>query len=132
LKKENLARGTSLKEENKKPMWKAILHCKCPVCAEGDLFKTKATDLLKFNELREKCQVCGFGFMPEPGFYQISLFFTYAVGVAIFIVFGFATYYFLNDPPLWTYYGIIVTAAVLATPWNLRYSKVIMLYAFGR
>ena len=117
--------------ENKKSMVQAMAQCKCPVCTEGDMFKTKATNLKKFNELKEKCEVCGFRFMPEPGFYQISLFLTYAVSVAIFLIFGVATYYLFNDPPLWVYYVTIFTPALLTVPWNLRYSKVVMLYFFG-
>jgi uncharacterized protein (DUF983 family) len=110
---------------------KGILGCKCPVCKEGDMFKSKATNLNKFNELNQNCKTCGFSFMPEPGFYQISMFFTYMVGVAIFIVFGFLTYFIFNDPPLWVYYVTIFVPTFLTTPWNLRYSKVVMLYYFG-
>jgi hypothetical protein len=36
-----------------------------------------------------------------------------------------------NDPPLWVYYTAIFVPAILATPWNLRYSKVVILYVFG-
>ncbi|HSI78792.1 MAG TPA: DUF983 domain-containing protein [Lunatimonas sp.] len=118
-------------ESQKMPMLKAMVLCKCPICTEGDMFKTPATNLKHFNELKTSCDVCGFMFMPEPGFYQISLFFTYAVGVAIFIVFWVATYWLLNDPPLWVYYWSISIPAVVTAPWNLRYSKVFMLYLFG-
>lgn len=110
---------------------RAMLTCKCPVCTKGDMFKSPATDLRNFNELRNSCEVCGYEFMPEPGFYQVSLFFTYAVGVAIFVVFGFIAYWVFNNPPLWVYYVVIITPAVITAPWNLRYSKVMMLYAFG-
>ncbi|WP_035071969.1 DUF983 domain-containing protein [Anditalea andensis] len=116
---------------NKKSTLQAILQCKCPKCTKGNMFKSSALNMAKFNELNDACSVCGFSFRPEPGFYQISLFVTYAIGVAIFIIFGFATYYVLNDPPLSVYYITIITPAVLTTPWNLRYSKVLMLYAFG-
>lgn len=127
----DISYDTSMSGESKKSMFKAMLQCKCPVCTEGDMFKTKATNLKRFNELKEKCPVCGFRFMPEPGFYQISLFFSYMVNVAIFAVFGVATYYLLNNPPLWVYYAAIFIPAIIAVPWNLRYSKVIMLYVFG-
>ncbi|WP_143960626.1 DUF983 domain-containing protein [Litoribacter populi] len=112
-------------------MLQAMVACKCPVCTKGNMFKTAATDLWNFNELKEECEVCGFKFMPEPGFYQVSLFFTYAVGVAVFIVFGFIAYYLFNDPELWVYYVVILIPAILVTPWNLRYSKVLMLYFLG-
>tara|TARA_R110002111_G_scaffold144761_2_gene211017 strand:- start:225 stop:647 length:423 start_codon:yes stop_codon:yes gene_type:complete len=119
----------ALGKDNKK--LNAMLHCKCPVCKEGDMFKTSALNMSKFNELNKNCKECGFDFMPEPGFYQISMFFTYMVGVAIFVVFGFLTYLAFNDPPLWVYYVTIFIPTILSTPWNLRYSKVVMLYYFG-
>jgi uncharacterized protein (DUF983 family) len=121
----------SFSRKSKKSMLEAMIKCKCPVCTEGDMFKTGATNLSKFNELKPACEVCHFRFMPEPGFYQISLYFTYAVNVAFFLVFGFGAYYLFNDPPLWVYYTAIFVPAILATPWNLRYSKVVMLYVFG-
>lgn len=123
--------STSKRDNTKRSMLQAMVHCKCPVCTEGDMFKTKATNLSKFNELKPACEVCGFKFMPEPGFYQLSLFFTYAVCVAFFVVFGFATYYLLDNPPLWVYYVAVITPTIIATPWSLRYSKVVMLYVFG-
>jgi uncharacterized protein (DUF983 family) len=129
--KETLSYGSLKEERSRKAMFKAMLQCKCPVCTKGDMFKTRATKLARFNELKAACKVCGFRFMPEPGFYQLSLYFTYAVCVAFVVIFGFATYYLLNDPPLWVYYLAILLPTTLATPWSLRYSKVVMLYAFG-
>ena len=123
--------STSMSGKTKKSMLQAMVQCKCPVCTEGDMFKTKATNLSKFNELKPACEVCGFRFMPEPGFYQLSLYFTYAVCVAFFVVFGFATYYLFDNPPLWVYNVAVITPTILATPWSLRYSKVVMLYVFG-
>ncbi|WPP47981.1 DUF983 domain-containing protein [Catalinimonas niigatensis] len=95
------------------------------------MFKTKATNLSKFNEIKPACDVCAFRFMPESGFYQLSLYFTYAVYVAFFVIFGVATCYLLNDPPLWVYYVAVILPTIIATPWSLRYSKVVMLYVFG-
>ncbi len=123
--------STIMSKKGKLPMLQAMAQCKCPVCTKGDMFKSKATNLQKFNELKQHCEVCGFRFMPEPGFYQISLFFTYAINVAIFVVFGFAAYLLLEDASIWTYGAIITIPSILAVPWNLRYSKVIMLYVFG-
>lgn len=117
--------------EEKLPMVQAIVLCKCPRCTRGDMFKTSALNLGQFNELREACEHCGLRYQVEPGFYQISMFFTYAVSVALIVVFGFGAYLIFNDPPLWVYYIAIFTPLILTTPWNVRYSKVMMLYFFG-
>lgn len=120
-----------MSDSKKLPKLQAMVQCKCPVCTKGDMFKTKATDLKHFNELNPKCKVCGFAFMPEPGFYQISLYMTYAINVAIFVIFGVAAVWLLEDPSIWAFAAFITIPAILAVPWNLRYSKVIMLYIFG-
>ncbi|MFD2033864.1 DUF983 domain-containing protein [Belliella marina] len=111
-------------------LWLSMESCKCPICTKGDMFKSSATDLKKFNELNESCSNCGFKFMPEPGFYQISMFLTYAFSVALFVIFGFLTYLIFDNPPLWVYYAMIFIPAIITVPWSLRYSKVIMLYIF--
>ncbi|MCC5937718.1 MAG: DUF983 domain-containing protein [Lunatimonas sp.] len=111
-------------------LFPSLLGCKCPVCTRGQMFRSSALDMRNFNELNKQCAVCGYDFMPEPGFYQISLFITYAFGVAIFVVFGVLTYLIFESPKLWHYYLMIFIPAVLFTPWNVRYSKVLMLYAF--
>lgn len=111
-------------------VWPSLAGCKCPNCTKGPMFKSNALDLRKFNELNENCPNCGSGFMPEPGFYQISMFVTYAFSVALFVIFGFLTNLIFNDPPLWIYYIMILIPASVSIPWSLRYSKVIMLYIF--
>lgn len=131
IQRENSSYTKKIDWKTKKPVWQAIVQCKCPNCTEGDLFKTKATDLRRFNELNAVCKVCGFNFMPEPGFYQLSLYFTYVVSIAFFVVFGVATYYLFHNPALWVYYVAVITPTILTAPWNVRYSKVVMLYAFG-
>lgn len=118
-------------KKNRLPILQAIIRCKCPVCTRGDMFKTSAFNLKKFNELKERCDFCGFNFQPEPGFYQISLYFTYMTSVSILIIFGLSTYFILENPPLWVLYIAVLTPVILSVPWNVRYSKVLMLYIFG-
>jgi len=110
--------------------WQSLASCKCPLCTKGSMFKSKALDLRNFNELNESCPSCGSSFMPEPGFYQISMFVTYAFSVALFVIFGILANVIFNDPPLWVYYIMIFIPAIISVPWSLRYSKVIMLYLF--
>jgi uncharacterized protein (DUF983 family) len=131
ISQKDISHSTVMTRKTKLSKLQAMAQCKCPVCTKGDMFKSKATNLKKFNELKQKCEVCGFRLMPEPGFYQISLFFTYAINVIIFVIFGFAAYFLLNEASIWTYGAIIAIPSIVAVPWNLRYSKVIMLYIFG-
>lgn len=120
-----------MSESHRLPTLSAIIQCKCPVCTQGDMFKTSAINLKRFNELKEKCEVCGYGFQPEPGFYQMSLYFTYAISIGILVIFGFGTYFLLDGPSLWVIYVAVLIPAILSIPWNIRYSKVMVLYIFG-
>lgn len=120
-----------MKKDSGLPVLQAIIKCKCPVCRKGDMFKTPAVNLKRFNELKARCEVCGFNFQPEPGFYQISLYFTYMTSIAILLLFGLSTYFLLDSPPLWILYIAVLTPLILSVPWNVRYSKVLMLYIFG-
>jgi uncharacterized protein (DUF983 family) len=123
ISQENSSHTAAIGKKARLSMMQAMAGCKCPICTEGDMFKTSALNLSRFNELRTECTVCGFKFMPEPGFYQLSLYFTYAVNVGLSIVLGFATYFLFNNPPLWVYYAVIGIPAIIIVPWNLRYSK---------
>lgn len=117
--------------ENQKTTLQSMAHCKCPVCTQGDMFKSGPLNVAKFNELKESCEVCGFNFMPEPGFYQISLYFTYAVNVLIFLIAWILISLLFENPSMWTYLLAVAIPAIAIAPWNLRYSKVVMLYIFG-
>ncbi len=116
--------------KDRAPLIPSLLGCKCPVCTRGPMFRSSAFNMHQFNELNKHCPVCGYDFMPEPGFYQISLFITYAFGVALFVFFGVLTYLIFDEPALWHYYLMIFIPALLSTPWSVRYSKALMLYAF--
>lgn len=124
-------KGALRRGEGKLPMLQAILLCKCPRCTKGDMFKTSALNLAQFNELKEQCEVCGLRYQVEPGFYQLSMYLTYAISIALIAAFSIAAYLIFDDPPLWAYYAFIFTPLILTTPWNIRYSKVLMLYFFG-
>lgn len=119
------------RKEDKLPMLQAMLLCKCPRCTRGDMFKTSAFDLGRFNELKEACEACGLRYQVEPGFYQLSMYLTYAISIGLIAGFSIAAYLIFDDPPLWVFYAFIFIPLILTTPWNIRYSKVIMLYFFG-
>ncbi len=109
----------------------AILNAKCPQCREGDMFKSNAYNLGHFSEMNEYCKKCHFHFEVEPGFFIGSMFISYAFTVAVFIVFGFATYFILDDPDVWVYMAVILTVILITLPVNFRYSRILMLYLFG-
>ena len=59
------------------------------------------------------------------------MYFSYAFGVAISVIFGVLANYIFNDPAIWVYMVMIFTPLLLLSPLSMRYSRVLMLYFFG-
>ena len=108
----------------------AQLHCKCPRCWQGDIFKYPLSNIFKFSATNYSCSVCGAYFEPEPGFYYGAMFVSYAFSVALFAVVGL-TLYVLFRPADFVYLIAIGVAAFIFTPISFRYSRVLFLYWFG-
>ena len=108
----------------------AIIQGKCPHCREGDIFSYPATNLSKFNKMNEQCPHCGVRLEPEPGFYQGSMYFSYAFTVVCIVVVGILLY-LLGDPSEWVYIGTVIGIMILLAPLNYRYSRILYLHLFG-
>lgn len=108
----------------------AILRGKCPRCRQGDIFKTKASDLLGFMKMHDQCAVCSLRFELEPGFYYGAMYISYAFNVALLVAIGVALSV-LFDPPVWIYLVSVSVASLLLLPLSFRYSKILFLYWFG-
>jgi len=77
------------------------------------------------------CPVCNLKFEREPGFFEGGMYFNYALNVAILANSGLATYYFLNDPNPYVYFGVSASMVVLLVSFTSRLSKSLMLHLFG-
>jgi len=108
----------------------ALIHCKCPRCHEGNMFKNPAISK-KFTEMPAHCPVCGVHFEPEPGFFWGAMYFSYAFSVGLTMLTAFSVYFIFNNPSVLVYMSFIVPVVVLFSPWSLRYSRSLMLHLFG-
>lgn len=77
------------------------------------------------------CPVCNLKFEREPGFFEGGMYFNYALNVAILFNSGIATYFFLNDPNPYVYFGVSASMVVLLVSFTSRLSKSLMLHLFG-
>lgn len=102
----------------------AIVKQKCPICHEGDLFIHKNPYKLRYLfDMHRNCDVCGFRFEPETGFYYGAMYsaygFSVTISILIFLIyfFGFQTFDIL------TY--LVVNALVLTAifPLTFRLSR---------
>ena len=78
-----------------------------------------------------ECLVCHQTYEPEPGFYYGAMYINSGFSTGLLLMIGFLLYYFANDPPLWVYITTVASAVLAVTPLLFRYSRAVMLYAFG-
>jgi uncharacterized protein (DUF983 family) len=95
------------------------------------MFSHPAWQLHKATRMHETCPQCGLKFEVEPGFFWGAMYFSYAFGVAISVIFGVLAWWVFDDPAIWVYMTVIFTPLLLLSPLSMRYSRVLMLYLFG-
>ena len=109
----------------------SILLCKCPRCMEGNMFTNSPFSIKYGRRAYIHCPVCNLKFEQEPGFFEGGMYFNYALNVAILVNSGLATYFFLNDPNPYVYFGVSASMVVLLVSFTSRLSKSLMLHLFG-
>lgn len=110
----------------------AALRAKCPRCRRGDMFTT-AMYGFKLQKMNDNCPFCDLKFEREPGYFYVAMFVSYAMTVAEMIIAGVLTYLItgnLEDPLI--YMLGIFPIIVLLSPFNYRYSRVVLLYWLTR
>jgi uncharacterized protein (DUF983 family) len=110
----------------------AVIQCKCPRCRRGDIFSGKMYSLsFKGQVTNEYCSYCNLRFEREPGYFYVSMFISYAMNVAEMITVSVAAYILglpLIYDNLWYYVGILFLTVLIFSPFNYRYSRVILLH----
>lgn len=111
--------------------WYALVHGKCPKCRRGAIF---SGSLYGFNIQRTNysCSHCNQRFEIEPGYFYAAMYVSYAMNMAEMISTGFATYFFsrgrLDFDAIWIYVVSILVVSILLSPFNYRYSRIILLH----
>ena len=95
------------------------------------MFMHPGWQLHKATRMHETCPHCGLKFEIEPGFFWGAMYFSYAFGVALSVIFGVLAWWLFEDPAIWVYMVMIFTPLLLLSPLSMRYSRVLMLYLFG-
>lgn len=107
--------------------FKAALHAKCPKCRQGNMF---ANSMYSFSgqKMNKICPECGYGFEIEPGYFYVAMFVSYAMNVAEMVSLAVGTYILTGSESPWLYVCILIGITLLLSPFNFRYSRVILLY----
>ncbi|WP_026897064.1 DUF983 domain-containing protein [Daejeonella oryzae] len=106
----------------------AVIHAKCPKCHRGKIFSGPMYGI-KLQKTNEFCPNCGMRFEVEPGYFYAAMYVSYAFNVAQMVILGMLTYYLSGEMETpWLYIGVILAGTLLFSPFNYRYSRVILLH----
>ncbi len=105
----------------------AVVNAKCPKCRRGNMF-ANSTYSLSSQKMNETCPHCGFKFEIEPGYFYVAMFVSYAFNVAQMVALAVALYVLTGSRNPWVYVGVLLGSAVVLSPFNFRYSRVVLLY----
>ena len=114
-----------------KKMLLAMLHCKCPRCYQGDMFKYRLRSLKNPIKPNADCAHCGLHYELEPGFFWGAMYFSYAISVGVSVVAAALLYFMAGDPSTLVYVVVLMGVMLGCSPFSMRYARVLMLYLFG-
>lgn len=105
----------------------AAINAKCPKCRRGNMFANGMYGLSS-QKMNETCPHCGFKFEIEPGYFYVAMFVSYAFNVAQMVTLAVALYVLTGSNNPWLYVSVLLGSAVVLSPFNFRYSRVVLLY----
>lgn len=105
----------------------AAVKAKCPRCRKGDMF---ANSMYGFQsqKMYEYCPHCKLKFEKEPGYFYVAMFVSYALSVAQIVAVCVALYVLTGTENPYVYMGVLFFFIVALSPFNFRYSRVILMY----
>lgn len=122
--------------KNETPSWiNGIITMRCPACRKGEVFTDpNPYHLSKMGDMHEKCSVCGQLYRPEPGFYFGAAYVSYAIMVALLMLYCLVYYLIFGElgGDMLRLMGFAILLVLLAAPGAFRYSRIIYLYIIVR
>lgn len=110
----------------------SIFNNKCPYCHRGSFFKTQNPfNLKRFDKMDSHCTICNGSYIPETGFYFGAMFVSYALNVALMVVFWLAIEILGPDNLHIRYYlALIIIPSVILVPLTFRLARLIWINIF--
>jgi len=118
---------STIEAEKKYPLWPAFIHSKCPRCRRGPMFGNKMYGFHGQTMLKT-CNHCGLTYEIETGYFYVAMLLSYAMNVAEMATVAVALSVLSGSNNPWLYCGVILLFAFILSPFNFRYSRVILLY----
>ncbi|MCS6904169.1 MAG: DUF983 domain-containing protein [Bacteroidia bacterium] len=119
--------------QQKVSLLKGIIHHKCPRCRKGNIYTHSNWNYLKATSMYKNCSHCGLQYEVEPGFFWGAMYIAYALITALFVGALIIFFFFIDKglEVLIYFISSYLLVILLLVPFILRYSRTLMLYAFG-
>lgn len=80
------------------------------------------------QQMNKSCPHCGLEFEREPGYFYVAMLVSYAMFVAEMITLAVALHVLTGSNNPWVYVIVIISIGIILSPFNFRYSRVILLH----
>lgn len=104
-----------------------MMHSKCPKCRIGKVFEGPVYGFKK-QKMQERCPHCRLKFEVEPGYFYAAMYVSYAFSVAELVTLGLTTAMLTKSESPWMYVSVLFAAILILAPFNLRYSRLVLLH----
>ena len=111
----------------------SILFNKCPKCHIGSFWATNNPIKNMFFSTKNSCQTCkncSLKYELETGFWYGCMYVSYAISVAVMMLFWTLTTFFLPLINIFNEILIIITAILIVSPFNYHFSRLIWINFF--
>lgn len=109
----------------------SILNNKCPRCHEGDFYKSKNVYRIRdFGKNYETCSACGYKFEKEPGYFYGAMYVSYGLTVAFSVAITVAIFVLFPSAGYKVYMTSILLGLVILMPISFRLSRLIWMNLF--
>ena len=110
----------------------SILKNKCPICNNGEVYKTNNPyDFKKFDKMYDNCSYCGHKYEIETGFFYGAMYVSYAITVAIAVAIFVGTYVLFPQAEYYHYIINIILGMFLLMPITFRHSRMVWMNLFS-
>ena len=114
-------------QSNQIPLWPAFSRAKCPQCRTGDMFSNSMYGL-HGQHMNKTCPHCHLTFEIEPGYFYVAMLLSYAFNVAEMVTAAVAISVLTGSVNPWLYTVVILSISLILSPFNFRYSRLVLLY----
>jgi hypothetical protein len=107
----------------------SILTEKCPRCRRGEVYE-KNKHLFAFPVMKHNCEVCGYKFDREPGYFLGAMYISYGLAVLQGLIAFLTCYFFFPGLPTIWIPIIIMGVIILFSYKNYKLSRIIYIHIF--